>query len=351
MKIMIIHPKWYSYRNNHFAGGSEKVCHTHIKVLSKKHEVILLTDKNSEVCNIEGVKTVFIDIENQNNYSGSVSRYSRKRKDFIRNCIYNLQPDCIMGHDITFPLCFEIDIPYFHFYHSSLAASGGIQKFGIIDFFKKAVMNNHKIVFVSESQKKEFYKFENRYHNEFKFEETSFVSEVCYNQCIDHLPSISENVYYDLCMIARCDEIKKIHMVAKQYPSLHWFTNSQSIKSNPKYFEKVKKYLDPKNIFIDLEHQELMKTISTYKALCVNSEESSSLVAIEANGMGVPVFIMSDKTGAVKEMCSLSGFENSYFDIYEQIKPIDRYKLSSKTREYFSEKRLLNTLDSIITNL
>ena len=186
--------------------------------------------------------------------------------------------------------------------------------------------------------------------------------------CSDNL-IYANDVEYDAGTIGRTDPVKNPFLLHKKlegskYTSLVITDSFQGTKKNgstEKYRDANSNWALPRETFRDLSHTKTMEKLShmgCYVSTC--PLESWGITALEALGTGIPLILLTDKTGEhssedipvskdhyfkLPKSCS----KEDFYDVIDQANKIEnRIEIADLTREYHSKARWKEMFEKII---
>jgi glycosyltransferase involved in cell wall biosynthesis len=346
MRIAVVGQKFNPSNPDFIKGGAERVELDHILMLSRAgHEVHFITSSDSKVQ--EPIRP---------HYVGTSKHALRKRTGPGRNAavfqsIRQINPDVILLHDESSPTLnnalSKYDKPSIIFIHSS--SFGGISCFGYYESLWAAAKNGHTVVCMSETSRVEHADFVRKYTEYFlkrgiipleDLKECAFLNAVLHPAVLWEKPEVKP-ITRGFASIGRIDKWKRHHIALRSADDVSVFAPTPwgGSADGEEVFTKLRKKFGESKFHLDLPHRDIMACLSESKALFVLGEESFSLVAVEANSRGAPVFLLPPKKGLhpAEEACS-SGAEHESLIRFSSEK--DLYDFVSAFTPYPEEQRL-----------
>lgn len=315
MKILIINQKEFPHKEGIFYGGIQKV---------EKDQAICLARRNHEV-------TSFMTSECEPYGNGITSHYSsataqwklstsekakqtKTRKKEILELIQSSDFDCVIVHDWSGSIqnLFHkefVGIPSILYLHNTPLNSGGIQMFGRIHSYVRHHKHGGVSCVVSNTAKK---LWEDAILKKIQSERQRKMLD---EDVIEHFMKHQRNIFdishpamleverkplateHYATMISRLNAskgiVKAAKMASKMKIPLKLICPSPNNQEEHDLVEKFCEFQSRENIHFSIPREEMFEILKKSKIHFIPSEESFSLVAVEANSCGTPCIIYS----------------------------------------------------------
>ena len=278
----------------------------------------------------------------------SEDRKRKLTKKVFLDSVQKFQPDIIITSDID--AYFGIpqiknNIPTIMVMHEPL--SGDIRYVGWCKGIQKFINAGGHLYFVSEHQ----LNFHNKQVKRITGKDLTGVRGTINSSFVNGNETVSNNIKYDAVTVGRTDLIKNPFLLHKKLASTNLtscvITNKENFQQSvnqQRYFNENLHWKEPQHTFRGLNHDDTMKTMS--EGACYVSTtpiESWGITCLEALVHGLPVILLSDKSG--KHASEIIPADNNHIKILnknaksdELAKCIDEFKnLSYEERLAISE--------------
>lgn len=271
-------------------------------------------------------------------------RTKRRTKQVFLDYVKQHKPDLILLSDIDgyfhIPLI-EQGIPTIQIIHEGLM--GDIRYLALYKNLHKFIEAGGHLYFVSENQYAYYDKHINRITGSSLLKFHGFIN----SSFATGDETVSDKIEYDVMTIGRTDTTKNPFFVHKKLKDTTLKTcvltnagNFQHSAAQVKYYEDNLHWKDPQVTFRGLPYVDTMATLSTagcYISTC--SMESWGITALEALARGIPLILVTDKSGKHSSQ-SIAADESHYRIVHSSIKSNELAELVKELNAYPIEKRI-----------
>ena len=226
-------------------------------------------------------------------------REDRRTKEIVANAIHKHKPDFLIINDLyQYKSLKSLNFPCVIFFH--VGTSRDVKVLMLTEVLESIRKHNQHLYCVGEKQVNHYVDMLKRIDNYTL--QTSMINGYFTPAYCDNMP-FSETYDVDVITIGRMDYAKNpfaAHKLCKD--KLHSFvlTNAVTHKKDiqNKYIKRHSSWIYPQETVYGLPHTEVLQRLSRSKVyLSTCPQESWGITAMEALGCGVPVVLLTDKTG------------------------------------------------------
>lgn len=267
----------------------------------------------------------------------------RKAKNIFLDSVNKYNPDLILINEINRyfhdPLI-KKSIPTILIMHGPLHSE--IVYLDMVKNFHTFIESGGHLYFVSEHQFNHFNKLSIRITGR----ELKNIKGYIDSSYSDGTEMVSKDRLYDVITVGRCDKNKAPFLVHEKLKDTKLKTSvvtciSEYSSNNDKlYMDKNSNWKDPNYTFINLDHDDIMKKVSSSGCfISTMTIESWGISAFEAFVRGVPVILLCNKSNAHASEC-IPADKSHYRIVSSKIKQHELEKIVNELLNFSFEKRL-----------
>lgn len=256
----------------------------------------------------------------------NVDRQNKRSKAIFWDAIYKHKPDFILLNDIDsyfFQAQIKEKIPTISIIHEPLLTD--IRYLALYENLHKFIDSGGHLYFVSENQLQHFQQEILRVTKKRLSHHHGFINPA---YCAGS-ESVGEKFLYDALTIGRCDVSKNPFLLHEKLQNTGLKTcvltteGHQKNEAQVAYYKKNLDWIFPNITMRGLSHAATMNHLKAAKCFVSTfPKESWGITALEALSHGVPVILVTDKTGEHSSM-NIAASPDHYRVVHRSIKPND----------------------------